>query len=57
MLGWPLTYAVSALLAAAFGFSGIEGPAETWGQIAFAVFSLLFVLSVLMRAIQGKPPI
>lgn len=57
MLGWPLTHAVISLLAAAFGFSGIDGVAQTVGRILFAVFLTLSVVTIVMRAIRGKPPI
>jgi|GEM_PF-3326978 len=54
MLGWPLTYAVVALLAAAFAFSGIDGAAETIGRILFTVFAALCLLTVLFRKVRGK---
>ncbi len=57
MLGWTLTFAISALLAAAFGFSGIDGPVATIGRILFAIFTILFAATALTRAIRGKPPI
>lgn len=57
MLGWPLTHAVIALLCAAFGFSGIDGIAETTGRVLFTVFLLLFLLSMLLRTYRGKPPV
>lgn len=54
MLGWPLTYAVTALLAAAFAFTGIDGAAETIGRILFTVFAALCALSILFRRMRGK---
>ncbi|WP_435165697.1 DUF1328 domain-containing protein [Falsirhodobacter sp. 1013] len=57
MLGWPLTFVISAMLAAAFGFTGIDGMAETIGQILFGVFLTLFLLTVALRTAKGKPPV
>lgn len=57
MFGWTLTHAVIALFAAAFGFSGIGGAAEEVGQIAFAIFLTLTVITVLVRTVKGKPPV
>ncbi|MDB6453938.1 DUF1328 domain-containing protein [Falsirhodobacter sp. 20TX0035] len=57
MLGWPLTFVISAMLAAAFGFTGIDGMAETIGQVLFAVFLTLFLLAVCLRTAKGKPPV
>lgn len=57
MLGWPLSFVVGAMLAAAFGFSGIDGVAETIGRVLFGVFLTLFLLSVALRTAKGKPPV
>lgn len=57
MLGWALTFLVVALVAAALGFGGIAGASAGIAQILFMVFILLFVVAMLTRAVQGKPPI
>lgn len=55
MLGWTLTYAIIALLAAAIGFGGTTGALALGGQILFVVFLSLFLLSALLRRRAGKP--
>lgn len=57
MLGWALTFLVIALIAAAFGFGGIAGTSAGIAQILFFIFIALFVISMIARAIRGKPPV
>ncbi len=56
MLGWALTFLVIALIAAAFGFGGIAGASIGIAQILFFVFLVLFVVAMIARAAQGRPP-
>ncbi|WP_045387974.1 DUF1328 domain-containing protein [Falsirhodobacter sp. alg1] len=56
MLGWTLTYAMSALIAAAVGFGGTTGATATIAQSFFALFTALFVISVIVRTMRGKDP-
>ena len=57
MLGWALTFLVIALIAAALGFGGIAGTSAGIAQILFFVFLALFVISLIARAVRGKPPL
>jgi uncharacterized membrane protein YtjA (UPF0391 family) len=56
MLNWALTFLVIALIAAALGFGGIAGTSAGIAKILFFVFIALFVLSMVMRALKGRPP-
>ncbi len=56
MLNWALTFLVVALIAAALGFGGIAGTSAGIAKILFFVFIALFVLSMVMRALKGRPP-
>jgi uncharacterized membrane protein YtjA (UPF0391 family) len=47
MLGWAVTFLIIALLAALLGFSGIAGTAVGLAKILFAVFLVLFLISVI----------
>jgi uncharacterized membrane protein YtjA (UPF0391 family) len=47
MLSWSITFLVIALIAALLGFSGIAGMAAGFAKILFAVFLILFVVSLL----------
>ena len=57
MLGWAITFLVIALIAAALGFGGIAGASAGIAQILFFVFIALFVVAVIARALQGRPPV
>ncbi|MDA0206523.1 MAG: DUF1328 domain-containing protein [Acidobacteria bacterium] len=54
MLGWALTFLVVALMAAVLGFGGIAGASAGIAKLLFVVFLVLFVVSMIMRAVQGK---
>ena len=45
MLRWALIFFVVALVASAFGFYSLEGPAMEIARILFFVFLVLLVLS------------
>ena len=47
MLRYALIFLVVALLAAAFGFSGVEGLALQIAWILFVVFLVLFVVTLI----------
>lgn len=57
MLGWALTFLIIALIAAALGFGGIAGTSAGIAKILFFIFIALFVISLVMRAWRGKPPL
>lgn len=47
MLRWAVTFLIIALVAAAFGFWGVEGLAMQIAWILFVVFLILFVVTLL----------
>jgi len=47
---------IDALISAALGFGGIAGAATGIAKILFFVFVVLFVISMLMQALRGRPP-
>jgi len=47
MLGWAITFAIIAIIAAVLGFGIVAGTAATIAKIAFIVFVVLFVASVI----------
>ena len=53
MLGWALTFLVVALIAALFGFGGIASASAGIAKILFFVFLILFVVTLVMRAVRG----
>ena len=57
MLGWAITFLVIALIAAGLGFGGVAGASAGIAQILFFVFIALFVVAMIARALQGRPPV
>ena len=57
MLSWALGFFLVAVLAALFGFTGIAGAASGIAQLLFFFFFILLVISLLARALRGKPPV
>lgn len=57
MLGWALTFLVVALIAAVFGFGGIASASAGIAQVLFFIFLALFVIALIVRAVNGKPPV
>lgn len=57
MLGWAIAFLVIALIAAALGFGGIAGASAGIAQILFFIFIALFVVALVARAVQGRPPV
>ena len=54
MLSWALTFLVIALIAAALGFGGIAGTSAGIAKILFFIFLALFVISLIVRLLNGK---
>jgi uncharacterized membrane protein YtjA (UPF0391 family) len=48
MFGWAITFLLVALVAAALGFGGIAGTADSAAQIVFAVALIAFAISAIM---------
>ena len=53
MLGWPVTFLVIAVIAAALGFGGIAGTSAGIAKILFFVFLVLFVVTLIGRAMTA----
>jgi uncharacterized membrane protein YtjA (UPF0391 family) len=47
MLSWSITFLIIALIAALLGFSGLAGMAAGFAKVLFAIFLVLFVVSLL----------
>jgi uncharacterized membrane protein YtjA (UPF0391 family) len=54
MLSWALTFLVVALIALALGFGGVAGLSMDIAWILFAVFIVLFLISLI--APRFRPP-
>lgn len=57
MLGSAITFLIIALVAALFGFGGVASAATGIAQILFVIFLVLFVISALVHALKGRPPV
>jgi len=56
MLRWALLFLIVALIAAAFGFTGVAGQAAYFAQILFFVFLVLFIVSLVMNRVPPGEP-
>jgi uncharacterized membrane protein YtjA (UPF0391 family) len=56
MLSWALVFFVFALIAAAFGFTGIAVQAAVIAQILFCIFVVLFVIALVVSLMRGRTP-
>ncbi len=54
MLGWAATFLVIALLAGAFGLTGVAGAAADIARVLFFLFLCLFVLSLIFGVWTGR---
>ena len=52
MLSWALTFFILALVAAIFGFGGIDATSAGIAKLLFFVFLVLFVISL----VTGRSP-
>ncbi len=48
MLSWAVVFLIVAIIAAIFGFTGIAGTAVGIAKILFAVFLVLFLISLIL---------
>jgi uncharacterized membrane protein YtjA (UPF0391 family) len=55
MLGWALTFLVVALIAGVLGFTTIAGASIAVAKLLFLVFLVLFVVSLIMHLVRGRP--
>ncbi|MCU0496872.1 MAG: DUF1328 domain-containing protein [Anaerolineae bacterium] len=54
MLRWALIFFVIALIAGAFGFTGVAGAAASIAQFLFVLFLVLFFGALLLGLFVGK---
>jgi len=54
MLRWAVTFLIIAIIAGVLGFGDIAGGATEIAKILFVVFLVLFVISLIARALRGK---
>jgi uncharacterized membrane protein YtjA (UPF0391 family) len=57
MLGWALMFLVVALIAGVLGFTTIAGASIAVAKLLFLVFLVLFVVSLIMHLVRGRPVI
>lgn len=57
MLRWIITFLVIALIAGALGFGGVAGTATDIARTLFYIFLVLLVVSLLIGAFRGRPPV
>jgi uncharacterized membrane protein YtjA (UPF0391 family) len=56
MLDWALTFLIIALIAGALGFGGIASSATGIAQVLFALFLMLFFVSLVVYLVRGRAP-
>lgn len=54
MLKWALFFFIIAIVAAAFGFTGIAAGAATIAKILFGIFLVVFVVLLILGLIAGE---
>jgi uncharacterized membrane protein YtjA (UPF0391 family) len=54
MFGWALTFFIVALVAGILGFTSIAVSMAGIAKIIFYIAIILFIVSMISRAIQGK---
>ena len=57
MLKWVLIFAVIAVMAGVFGFTGIAGASTEIARTLFFVCLALMIIAALIGAFKGPPPI
>jgi uncharacterized membrane protein YtjA (UPF0391 family) len=57
MLRWAFIFFVFAIIAGVFGFTGIAGTSTDIARTLFFVFLGLVIVSALIGAFKGQPPI
>jgi uncharacterized membrane protein YtjA (UPF0391 family) len=55
MLYWTLIFLLVALVAAAFGFTGVAKGSPGVAGVLFTVFLVLFAISLVVGLVQGRP--
>ena len=57
MLGLAITFLILAIIAGVLGFGGIAAASAGIAQILFYIFIALFIVSLIARALRGRPPL
>jgi uncharacterized membrane protein YtjA (UPF0391 family) len=55
MLTWALIFLVVALIAGVLGFTTIAGASIALAKLLFLIFLVLFVVSLIMHLVRGRP--
>jgi len=56
MLSWALTFLVIAIIAAVLGFGGIAAGAAWIAKTLFGLFLVLFLVTLILSLVRGRPP-
>lgn len=56
MLNWVVTFLVIALIAGVLGFGGLAGASIEIAKIIFFIALILFVVSLVIGLLRGRPP-
>ena len=54
MLKWALIFFIIAIIAAAFGFTGIAQGAATIAKILFGIFVVIFLIFLVLGLVAGE---
>ena len=57
MLSWALAFFILAVIAGVLGFGGIAGASVGIAKTLFFIFLILLVISTVVGALRGKPPV
>ena len=57
MLSWALTFLIFALVAALLGFTGIAMISVEIARVLFALFLVLFIVSLIFGLFRRRPPL
>src|SRR4051812_27245439 len=57
MLRWTILFLIIAVIAGIFGFTGIAGTATDIARTLFFVFLVLLIISAIVSAFRGRPPV
>ena len=57
MLRWALIFLVVALVAGVLGFGGIAGTSMGIAKILAMIFVVLFLVSLVMHLVRGRPTV
>jgi uncharacterized membrane protein YtjA (UPF0391 family) len=55
MLRWAIAFFIIAIIAAIFGFGNIAAGATDIAKILFFIFLILFLVSLVLNLVRGKP--